>query len=91
MFEIGLALLVVYLLLSRYLEIKLLMSIEQKLTQKEEKAERPKRVHANVAKTTYSTPLKTYKEYEQYKNTKTGLYEPRKPSRGLKIQGDDEE
>lgn len=39
-----------------------------------------------VAKVAYDTPLKTYKEYDQYKDKHSGLYEPRRPSRGLKIE-----
>ena len=82
MFEIMFILLFIYLLVARYIEIKTLIDIKQKLDIKEEKAEKTKRVHARV---------KTFKEYDMYKNKKTGLYEPVKPSRGLKIEGDDEE
>lgn len=91
MFEIMFILLFIYLLVARYIEIKTLIDIKQKLDIKEEKAEKTKRVHARVAKAAYESPLKTFKEYDKYKSKKTGLYEPVKPSRGLKIEGDDEE
>ena len=91
MFETMCILLFIYLIATRYIEIKTLIEIKEKLEVKEEKEEKPKRVHANIAKAAYSSPLKTYKQYDMYKNKKTGLYEPVKPSRGLKIEGDDEE
>ena len=62
MFNIMLFLLVVYLLLSRYLEIKILMQIEKNTKQNEEKTEKAKRTHAKVAKIAYTSPLKTFKE-----------------------------
>jgi len=90
MLEIFVFLLFVYLVIAKYIEVKTLVEISRKLDKKEEKEEKPRRTHANLAKTAYASPLKTYKEYDRYKDKKTGLYEPVKPSRGLKIEGDEE-
>ena len=91
MFETFVLLLFIFLLVARYIEIKTLVEISRKMNKNEEKEEKPKRVHSNVAKAAYNSPLKTYKEYDRYKDKKTGLYEPLKPNgRGIKIKEDDE-
>lgn len=92
MFEIFVLIVFVFWVLAKFIEVQTLVEISRKLTKVDEKEEKPKRVHSNVAKAAYNSPLKTYKEYDRYKDKKTGLYEPVKPNgRGIKIKGDDEE
>ena len=57
---------------------------KQKIKEKEEK---PKRTA--YSKSAYSTPLKTYKEYDQFKDKKSKLYAPIKmKGKGVEIKDD---
>lgn len=73
-------------LIGMKLDIETIKKRISSISQITEEAEEKNRKHNSIAKVSYSNPLETYKGYEQYKDKKSGLYEPRRPSRGLKIE-----
>lgn len=77
--EVGLLIYLLGITLTKTMKL-----LNQYLETKETKnSEVNTRIHKAVAKVNYSTPMQNY---EQYKDKQSGLYEPRRPSKGLKIE-----
>lgn len=70
-----------YLIILELIQIILLFYVLNRKDKKEEKSN--KRQHSKTPTATFSNPLNPY---DRYKDTKSQLYEPRTPGKGIKIE-----